>query len=71
MSTEVFKIQDLAINKYVTNFSIDIFHKIISKDNTYLKMLNRMIEKYWGRSIQIYLKPRSWNPKTNRWIINV
>lgn len=69
ISNDIFQIQELAINKYGTDFSEETFYTIISRDNEYLKMVNQVIETYWGKQINIYLKPRSKDEKTNKWVI--
>ena len=69
LSKEVFTIQKLAIEKYGTDFDLEIFYSIISRDNHYLKMLNKLFEKYWGKLIKIYLKPRVKDQITRKWIL--
>ena len=69
LSSETYKIQKLAIKKYGINFDLDTFYSIISRDNEFLKMFNKLLEKYWGKLIKIYLKPRIKNEQTGKWIL--
>jgi hypothetical protein len=81
LSSEVYNIQKLAIEKYGilfdnnlnnTNkltFDTETFYSVIAYDNHFLKMFNNLLEKYWGKLIKIYLKPRSKNEKTGKWIL--
>ena len=64
-----FEIQQLAIDKYGVNFDLNTFYTVISKDNEYLKLFNRLIESQWGLQIKIYLKPRIFDSQANKWII--
>lgn len=70
----VYKIQKHALKHYdleynSTSIDLNFFHSTIARDNTYIKMLNELIEKYWGKQIKIYLKPRTYDEKVNKWII--
>jgi hypothetical protein len=69
LSSETYKIQKLAIEKYGTNFDIETFYSIISRDNQFIKMFNELLEKYWGKLIKVYLKPRIKNEQTGKWIL--
>jgi hypothetical protein len=66
---ESFKIQSLAIEKYGHEFSLETFYNVISRDDSYLKLYNELINKYLNNSIKIYLKPRIKDEKTNKWVI--
>jgi len=52
------------------SFDLETFYGVIAYDNYFLKMFNQVIENNWGKLINIYLKPRSKNEKTGKWIIN-
>lgn len=69
----VFQIQHLAIEKYnlteAYEVESNIFYSQISQDNEFLKMFNRLIEHYWGPQIKIYLKPRVFDEKVNKWVV--
>lgn len=74
LSDGSFQIQQLAIDKYnltYTSESLDtqFFYSTIARDNEFLKMFNRLIESQWGPQIKIYLKPRIYDEKTNKWVI--
>jgi hypothetical protein len=72
----VFQIQELAIQKYnidssgLTPIDLKLFYDDISHDNEFIKMFNKLIENKWGLQIKIYLKPRTYNEKLNKWVIN-
>lgn len=59
------KIQNKAINKYKTNFSLHKFYSKIAQDTSYIKMLNNKLNQY---NIHIEYKPRE-KDKKGRWII--
>ncbi len=69
----VFQIQHLAIEKYNLLDSVEVnselFYSQIAHDNYFLKMFNRLIEHYWGPQIKIYLKPRVFDEKVNKWVV--
>lgn len=78
LTTGTFQIQQLAIEKYGLGsnssyefkpLDINFFYTTIARDNEYLKMLNRLIESYWGPQIKIYLKPRIYDQTINKWVI--
>ena len=48
---------------------LNFFHSTIVHDNEFLKMFNKLIEKFWGPLIKIYLKPRIYDERSNKWII--
>jgi hypothetical protein len=68
-----FQIQQLAIDKYNLSGDVevnsDLFYSEIAHDNEFIRMFNRLIEYYWGPQIKIYLKPRVFDEKVNKWII--
>lgn len=66
---DIFDIQQLAINKYGTDFTLETFYGVISRDNEFIRMLNQVIENYWGKQIEIHLKPRSKDENTGKWIL--
>jgi hypothetical protein len=57
-------IQDLAINKYGTNFKINYFYSNIAQDKTFIKKLNNILKKY-----NIIINYKSRKKINNRWII--
>ena len=65
-----FQIQEKAIEKYGSDFSLEKFYTEISYDDSFLKSYNELINIYFNDSIKIYLKPRKKDKKTNKWIIN-
>jgi len=73
LTTGAFQIQKLAINKYnlagVSDIDSNLFYSEISHDNEFLKMFNNLIKYFWGPQIKIYLKPRFFDEKANKWII--
>lgn len=78
LTTGTFQIQQLAIDKYnlgpdlnyeFKSLDINFFHSTIARDNEFLKMLNNLIENFWGQQIKIYLKPRIYDETTNKWIV--
>jgi len=69
MGLESYKIQSKAIKKYKDNFNQECFYSIISRDPTYLKMFNDVIEKYWGKQIKVTLRPRKFDEKLNKWVL--
>jgi hypothetical protein len=69
----VFEIQKLAIDKYNLSDASDVdsnlFYSKISRDNEFLKIFNKLIEYFWGSQIKIYLKPRVFDERVNKWIV--
>jgi len=72
----VLKIQKLAIEKYNLKKSdskqldLKLFYEDIAQNNEFLKMFNNLITDKWGLQIKIYLKPRKYNEKLKKWVIN-
>lgn len=69
-----FEIQQLAMAKYNLDFTsgpldINFFHLTIARDNEFLKMFNKLITSKWGPQIKIYLKPRVYDDKSNKWVV--
>lgn len=61
-----FEIQNMAINKYGDNFTINHFYKKIAKDKKYLNMYNSIIKKI---NLKIIYKHRV-KSKNGEWIID-
>jgi hypothetical protein len=47
----------------------NLFYSKISRDNEFLKIFNKLIEYFWGSQIKIYLKPRVFDERVNKWIV--
>lgn len=62
-------IQIEAINKYGIDFTDTYFYTNIAKDATYLKMYNKIINKYLNNQIKIIIKNREKDLLTNSWLI--
>ena len=69
MNEENSNIQNLALNEYGIDFTEDFFYKTIARNKTYLKLFNKMINKYLNGQIKIIIKHRSKDILTNKWIL--
>jgi len=69
MNDENTDIQQIAIEKYGTEFTEEYFFSHIALDKTYLNLYNKMINKYLNNQIKIIIKHRSKDSLTNKWII--
>lgn len=70
MEKETTKIQEIALKEYGNNFTKDYFYNIIAKNKKYLKMFNKMINKYLDNQIRIEFKNKEKDKLTNEWLIN-
>lgn len=67
------KIQDKAIAKYGDDFlnsKQKLYYETVCQDKKYIKMFNKIVKKYFHKNMQILYKPRKFDNKTNKWIIN-
>jgi len=70
MTKDVLHIQELAIEKYGLKFNLDTYFKNIAQDHTFLKLYNKLLEKYLGKkTIKILWKPRIYDEKIKEWVI--
>jgi hypothetical protein len=67
---ELYKIQKLAIKEYGHDIDLDKYYNEIINNKLYLKMYNKLLEKYLGKVLKIYYKPRKYNHKIDKWIVN-
>lgn len=65
MQRELNKIQDMAISKYGFKFTEDFFYKVIAQDTKYIKIFNKLLQKY---NVEIDYHPRI--KVNNKWILN-
>jgi len=67
------KIQDLAIKKYGSTFKgpkgQEKYYNYVCQDKTFIKIFNKIVRKYFNKKMQILYKPRTYDSKTNQWII--
>jgi hypothetical protein len=66
------KIQDMAIEKYGTDYSNHrqkIFYENVAQDRTYIKIFNKMVKKYFNDKMIVSYKPREHDRTTGKWII--
>ena len=67
-----FKIQDLAIKVYGSDFSNhrqQIYYEKVCNDLKYIKYFNKMVQQYFHPQMIVLYKPREFDRKTNKWII--
>ena len=66
----MFNINNKAIKKYGDNIDQSLFYSKISQDKTYIKSLNNSINNLFKKQIKIIYKPRSYDKKIKKWILN-
>ena len=69
MNEENIKIQEQAIKKYGTDMTEDYYYTNVVPNKRYLKMFNRMVNKYLDNQIKIIIKIRTKDSLTNKWIL--
>lgn len=67
------KLQNMAIKKHGSDFISEnrqnYFYEIVSQDKKYIKLFNKIIQKYFNNKIIITYKPREYDELTKKWII--
>ena len=65
----LFNIQDIAIQKYGKQFTKETFYNTIALDNTYIKLYNKLVNKFFDNQLKIVIEHRSLDKIANKWII--
>jgi len=69
MNEENIEIQATAIKKFGYKFSEDFFYNKIATNTTFLKIFNKMINKYLNGQIKIIIKHRTKDILSDKWIL--
>jgi hypothetical protein len=69
LSVESMQIQELAIKQFGSNFTEEFYYTNIASNNKYLKMFNKLINKYLENQLNIIIKHRIKDKLINKWII--
>jgi len=62
-------IQEKALAKYGSNFDENFYFETIALDKEFLKMFNKMIDKYLNKQLKVIIKHREKDILTNKWIL--
>jgi hypothetical protein len=62
-------IQEQAIEQYGYDFNSDFFYENIATNKKYIKMFNKMVDKYLGSQVKIIYKHRVFEKLSGMWIL--
>lgn len=67
------KIQNIALQKhgadYVAETRQQYYYEKVAQDKQFIKMFNKLIQKYFHPQLEITYKPREYDDLSNKWII--
>jgi len=69
MENENSIIQEKALAKYGEIFDENFYFENIALDQEFLKMFNKMIDKYLNKQLKVHIKHREKDMLTNKWIL--